>query len=370
MNKIKTIIIAFITIIYGTFLSAEEILRADNAMTGFRHSARIAYVNSGGNVRKLTKNTDKLEQNLKTTVDNLFNENHAKIILIVKGNEIIYEKSTVNLNNTPLAYSMSKSLTSLAVGKLFCDGHIKSLNDKIEKYVPELSGTSWGNSAIRDVLIMASGAYSTPPRFNGHKNQYITDVITNYIYTGQMSKSFLSYMKEVDEREYTPGSRFNYNNFDTVALGILVEKASKQKFPNYFQQKIWSQIGAEANGGWIQNSVGETSTFQGFSAKPYDYIRLGLYVLDELNKPDTCFGKYLGEATTSKINASGPSSSYGYQIWTSCGTKADFCFIGYGGQKLVFNKEKRIVLYQHATYEDWNTQRAARVVGAVYEKIK
>jgi hypothetical protein len=72
-------------------------------------------------------------------------------------------------------------------------------------------------------------------------------------------------------------------------------------------------------------------------------------VIDELNNEESCFGKYLREATTKKIDSIGPASAYGYQIWVRCSMRTDFCFIGYGGQYLLFNIATKTVLYHHAT---------------------
>jgi CubicO group peptidase (beta-lactamase class C family) len=94
-------------------------------------------------------------------------------MIVARDSEILYERYSfgVGKRNTPLGYSMSKSLTALTVGRAICDGHIATIDDPIKKYVPSLSETSWGEASIKDVLRMSSGAYRTDPRLNGHKCQ-------------------------------------------------------------------------------------------------------------------------------------------------------------------------------------------------------
>jgi DNA-binding transcriptional ArsR family regulator len=135
-----------------------------------------------------------------------------------------------------------------------------------------------------------------------------------------------------------------------LALGFLVEGATGMSFASYFEKTIWAETGAESRGAWLINNKNETSTYNGFSARPHDWLRIGVMVLRELKNSESCFGKFLKDATSRKIAVfgPGPARGYGYQIWHQCGT-SDFCFVGFGGQYLIFNVEKNIVVYQHAT---------------------
>lgn len=63
---------------------------------------------------------------------------------------------------------MAKSITALAVGEALCTNKIKDLADKAEDYAPQLKGTPYGESAVRDLLMMASGAKSGTIESQGH----------------------------------------------------------------------------------------------------------------------------------------------------------------------------------------------------------
>jgi CubicO group peptidase (beta-lactamase class C family) len=240
----------------------------------------------------------------------------------------------------------------MAVGKAFCEGRIKNLNDPLGMYVTELQGTSWGNSSIKNVLMMSSGSYKTDIRLNGHKNKEIETLLGRPMHTGQMNKDFISIMKEIDQKELKPGDFFYYNNMDTMALGLLVEASTGKKFYKYFEESIWKPSGAEAKGAWFANNLNQTSTYQGFSASPHDWLRLGLYVLESRSKAD-CFGKFLEEGTQKIINTNLGflPPSYGFQIWVNCRLEVDFCFVGFGRQNLWFNLKKNVVMYHHAAVD-------------------
>lgn len=252
--------------------------------------------------------------------------------------------------STPLGYSISKSLVSLAVGKALCDSSIKSIDDKADQYVKGLSGTSWGDSSVRDLLRMASGAFRPDSSAgSGFKNQRDT-MVNRAIYAKDLRTDYVEMMKALDDRSAAPGREFNYNNYDTNALALIVEAATNKKFAKYFEETIWQEAGAERNGAWITNNRGQVAGYFGFSATPRDWLRLGHYVLDELNKPG-CFSDFLRDATREQIPANWTfMKSYGYQIWTNCTRKAgSFCFLGFGGQQLVMHPGSNTVLYVHGT---------------------
>jgi CubicO group peptidase (beta-lactamase class C family) len=54
--------------------------------------------------------------------------------------------------------SMAKSIVSLAVGIALHEGKIASLDDRADHYEPKLAGTLYGETTIRNLLRMASGA--------------------------------------------------------------------------------------------------------------------------------------------------------------------------------------------------------------------
>jgi CubicO group peptidase (beta-lactamase class C family) len=156
------------------------------------------------------------------------------------------------------------------------------MEDPLKAYVPALSGTSWGDASVRNVLRMSSGAYKTDPWLNGHKNAELEKAVGESIAAGKMTADFVDLMKAADERSLEAGAVFNYSNFDTVALGVLVEAATRMPFSKYFEKTVWADTGAESQGAWFVNAKGQTSTYNGFSARPHDWLRLGIMVLREL----------------------------------------------------------------------------------------
>jgi hypothetical protein len=349
-SRITAGLIVLLTTAFST--TASELPYGTLVTNGFRNQAMVAYVKAPPQSKALPPSKVTVPDEAKQVLNELFGRNNTRALVVARDSEILYERYSfgVSKRSTPLGFSMSKSLTALAVGRAICDGHIGSIDDPIKKYVANLAGTSWGEASVKDVLRMSSGAYKTEPKFDGHKSLEMQQTLGSAIAEGRMSTDFIDLMRSNDEKSFPAGSVFNYSNLDTLALGLLVQAATGMTFSEYFEKVIWQTVGAESRGGWMSNRKWQASTYQGFSATPHDWVRIGVMVLDELKKNETCFGKFLLDATSTQISSIGPATSYGYQIWVGCrASLTDFCFVGFGGQYLLFNIATNTVLYHHAT---------------------
>lgn len=296
---------------------------------------------------------DSLNSSLTPVVDQAFDPDVHRIVILSHKRGIIhrkYNEKWVNEKSRPSSASMAKSLTALAVGKAICSGAIGNVDENASVYASRLRGTSWGNARIRHLLAMSSG--SNKPVFSptGSPTPQVLAETLAKSYQGKMTHDFISLMTKADEKYSASGQQGLYNNLDTQALAILVEDATRQKFIEFFEREIWHAIGASQGGSWSHNSLGQVAAFSGFTAHPYDWIRLGHYVLEERAK-DTCFGKFLKEATTrqSQVLLPNGSAAYGFQTWLGCGGVDTFCFVGHGGQRLQMSPSTGLVMYVHAT---------------------
>lgn len=338
---------------------------ANTATNGFRQLARVVSVPAASEPRVLIRPSEHPDAQRVPDLDDLIGRNKGKAILVADGKGLLAESYAfgVGARRTPLGFSISKSLTALAVGHALCDGRIASLDDRVDTYLPDTRGLSWGNASVHDLLRMSSGAHATFA--NGHKYGDTDSVLGRAIMEGRMSESFLDTMRRQDEKFRPPGTMFQYNNLDTTALALLVAQVTGEPFEAYFARKVWQPAGAAAAGAWVVNGRGEPAAYQGFSATPQDWVRVGLYVLDQLDRPDTCFGRFMQQATTQHMQAFSPGNGYGYQIWVDCGPGVDFCFVGHGGQYLLFNRENRLVIFQHATNEQRVTDEVLKLMPRV-----
>ena len=78
----------------------------------------------------------------------------------------------------PRTSAAAKSVTSTLVGAALRDGYIRSMDDKVSDYIPQMKGSAYDAVSIRQLLTMTSGVrwnedYADPnsdvARFNNHQ---------------------------------------------------------------------------------------------------------------------------------------------------------------------------------------------------------
>ena len=163
------------------------------------------------------------------------------------------------------SFSMSKSAISLLIGCALQDGKISSLQDPISKYIP------WNGKevSLEQLLHMSSGI----PFGESYNSPF-----------GYMAKAYYgSDLKSITapfQVEQTPGSYWSYEGGNTVLLGMVLEAATQKKISNYFEEKIWSKIGASSPAYWnLDKENGFEKPFTGIYATAKDFGMLGQCIL-------------------------------------------------------------------------------------------
>jgi CubicO group peptidase (beta-lactamase class C family) len=117
------------------------------------------------------------------------------------------------------SFSVAKSFTSTLVGAALRDGHIKSMDDKVSDYIPQMKGSAYDAVSIRQLLTMTSGVkwnedYADPnadvAKFNNHKPDDGVDAL-------------VSYLRQLP-REVPAGTRWLYSTGETNLVGMLVAR--------------------------------------------------------------------------------------------------------------------------------------------------
>src|SRR5690606_12305237 len=143
-----------------------------------------------------------------------------------------------------MSMSVAKSFVSTLVGIALHEGHIKSMDDRIDSYSPVFKGSAYEGVRIKDVLQMSSGA-----RWNEDYSNPDSDALRlgNSLSPGGSLDHFLA--KTVNE--LPPGTVCRYNSADTQALGVLVAAATGKSMGEYMQDKLTMPLGMEYPSYWI-----------------------------------------------------------------------------------------------------------------------
>lgn len=286
------------------------------------------------------------------TLDQYMKRNDVTGFLILKDNQIIYERyfHGASKDSLFLTNSVLKSLTSTLVGIAVEEGKINSVDDQITKYLPELNDSGFSDVTLKDALVMATGVELSydpyDPNSSTHK------------FNGAVLKgvpSFTDLLKETKANpKIKPGTIFDYENENTEALGLVLEQAVGMPYNEYLQEKIWSKIGAQSDA-FIYRAKAQQDqcAFGNLSATLRDYGRFGLMVMNggTLNGKQIVGSAWLKEATTpAKFEKPvDENNGYGYQWWIPVSDHV-FKALGIFGQIIYINPTKHIVIVETSAW--------------------
>lgn len=325
------------------------------------------------------ENLSRSDQAVADRASAVFERNPAVAMLLIEHGEIIFERYDPRVNEkTPLlGYSMSKSLTSLNVGKAICSGLLGPIETQAKKINPALNGLSYGEATIKELLTMSSGSIRGTVKDGGNPgNAGLGNPAFEKLYWDipHQLKAFGRYERNRDGELLKPGAEFNYKNLDTQTLALLFKTDGDTSFQKFFEKNVWQSIGAERDGYWIYDNNGIVHSPSSFHATLRDWGRVALYLQNVLvaNQQDDCFTNYLKEATRQQIRNRGKEAGeeywtgrafagYGYQFWTNpIGDSSDaFFMLGYRGQRIAVNPKTGHIMVVISSEENY--------MGALYD---
>jgi CubicO group peptidase (beta-lactamase class C family) len=274
--------------------------------------------------------------------------NRVTGLLVLRDGRIVLER--YRLGNGPrtrwMSMSIAKSVTSTLVGAALRDGHIRSIDDSVTRYVPALAGSAYDGVTIRDVLMMSSGV-----RWSERYTDPASD--RRRLLEAQISQrpgAALDVMRSLP-RAAPPGTVNTYSTGETQVLAEVLRGAVRRPLADYLSERIWRPMGMEADARWWLDSPDGTEIGgSGISATLRDYGRFGQFILDGgIIGADTILPPgWVAEATSPKVLRDGRSLDYGYMWWpaTSADGRRDRAFsaVGIHGQYVYVNPAARIVI--------------------------
>ena len=280
-------------------------------------------------------------------VDEYMKEQRTAGIVIIQDGKIRFEKYGLGFDAKGrwTSFSVAKSFTSTLVGAAIKDGYIKSLDDNITNYMPDLKGSAYDGVSVRQLMTMSSGVAwnedyedknSDVNKFNNAKPQKGVDAT-------------ISYLKNL-KRAHKPGTVWNYNTGETNLIGVLVASATHKNLADYLHEKIWQPYGMEADGTWLLGATGREIAGCCIQASTRDFARFGQFVMGngvaggKQIVPDDWFK----QATTKQMDIGKAGHGYGFQWWTY--DDGSFAAKGIFGQGIFIDPKRKLVIASNSSW--------------------
>jgi CubicO group peptidase (beta-lactamase class C family) len=277
-------------------------------------------------------------------LDAFLDKTDTQAFLVIQDDNLIYERYFKGQQRDSIvtSFSVAKSFMSALTGIAIHEGFIKSVEDPITDYIPELAGRDprFKNIRIRDLLMMASGLRFTEegglPSTSDSSLTYSFD---------DLRKLALTETEIVEP----PGKTFVYNDYNPILLGIILERTTGKPVTTYLQEKIWNPVGMEYDGSWSMDSEekGFEKMSAGINSRAIDFAKLGRLYLNNGNWNGTQIvpSAWVAESTSMK----GLVPYYGYFWWIPpCSAEShEFMALGNHGQFVFVSPEKKLIIVRN-----------------------
>jgi CubicO group peptidase (beta-lactamase class C family) len=280
-------------------------------------------------------------------------------VLIIQNDSVVYEKYTGEMAADKIAgvFSVTKSVTSLLCGIAVDEGYVKSVDDAVTEYIPELKqrDSLWQKLTIRHLLDMRSGldfddTYSLSIKGKDLKCLHaMADLNYGSNIPAQVKK--LKFRCE-------PGTEHHYESMSTDILGMVIERATGRSFADYLEEKVWKPIGMESPG-YISYDSKKHHTphaFGGLALTIYDLAKIGRLYLNsgEWNGKRIVSESWIQQSTT----YSDENEGYHFCWYNTSSVGADkpehpgFYALGIRGQVLFVNPYKNLIMVRLGLKDD------------------
>ncbi len=270
-----------------------------------------------------------------------------------------------NAKTKTISWSINKSVVSALIGIAVSEQKIKSVEDDVTIYVPELKNSAYDGVKIKDVLQMSSGIW-----FDENYDDPFSDinVMCYRLALGLDLDSFIQKLR----RDREPGIVHRYISIDTQVLGMVLKGAIGQSLTSYLEEKIWKRGGFESDCDWLLDNKDSAMelAFGTLNACTRDYARFGwLYLnrgLSPLDGTRLIDSKWIEDSvscTQSHLKPLYPDKfGYGYQWWLpgsedNCSEcRGDYMAIGVYNQFIYVDPDSRIVIARNSANPNYNKE--------------
>ena len=316
---------------------------------GYRHMEKFAparRIAAGGTVFPLPKAKQSLDLNFAAdgrgySAAEFMAAYQVSGLLVIKDGQVVLERYGMGRKRSErwTSFSVAKSVTSTLIGAAVADGKIKSLDDPVTAYIPQLAGGAYEGVSVRQLITMTSGV-----KWNEDYSDPHSDVAQVGLAPGEPGMNpVVSYMRRLP-RAHPPGSTFLYNTGETDLAGILVSNAVGMPMAQYLSQKIWKPFGMGSDAIWVEDTAGHERGGCCISMTLRDYGRMGMFLLGGgvAGGHAVLPPGWVEDATSPHVK----SPPYGYFWWLKDG---GYAAEGIFGQMMaVFPKEHLVVVINSA----------------------
>ena len=293
------------------------------------------------------------------TLDQFVNNGAVDGVIVLHSGRIVYEKyPTIQPDDLHIMMSVTKAvvLTALAILE---DQGIIDVSKPVENYLPELKGSDWAGTPLRDLVDMRSGMEGAETSIDAYRNprhkQFQLEATLGWqprtaaeLPEAARRGDLLAFFRTI-KRERPAGEKWAYTSSNTAVIGQIVSRVTGKSLADAISDLIWSKMGAEHDATLAENERGYPASHAGMSATLRDVARFGLLFT---KNPPAGQAHVISDALIKRMFA-----GYGNERapdehgmlprtyeWDMISDKGELAKGGWAGQLLYINRDKDVVV--------------------------
>lgn len=288
-----------------------------------------------------------VETNLAAALEEL----DTTALVIIRDGTLIHESyyKGTDRNDLRISWSVAKSFMSGLYGQAIEDGLI-DIQQPIETYLPQLKGTAYEGATVANILNMASGV-----RFNEDYMDPKSDINDMGRVLG-LGGSMDKYTETLTERQYEPGTVWQYVSIDTHVAAMALRKVTGKTLHQLWEETYGEHLGMGKNPYYLTDGKDVAFALGGLNLRTRDYAKFGQLFLQggEWEGEQLIPAAWVEDSTKNHAPNVHPvrGSGYGYQWWVPMPqkepSKGDFFAVGIYGQYVYVNPAMNIVIAKNA----------------------
>jgi len=300
------------------------------------------------------------------TLDDYIEGSKTAAFIIIRNDTIIYEKYKKKYQENSIfnTFSVTKVFITTLVGNAIDEGMIKSVDQAITEYIPELLKIEgFSEITIRHLLNHTSGIKFSDSKFNPLSDD------ARYYYGRNLRKLVLK-----AELYESPGVEIHYSSANVQLLALILERSTGTTLSSYLQEKIWQRIGMQYQAIWSIDNKRENSIEKGFSClncTAIDLAKLGrLYLNNGVWDNQQILSQSFIYEATKRDTSNGSALNFQYNFRLGPKQYGSYYSRGLYGQLIyIYPKENIIIVRVGEADLNYNPQFINHIVLQIIDQI-
>lgn len=279
-------------------------------------------------------------------------------LVVMKSGRVVadHHAASVDATRPHIVFSISKSLTAIMAGILEDEGKLDPAAP-VMQYLPEMRNSAFADASVQNVLDMRVSLdfeeiYLDPLSAFG---RYRRAMQWNPALPGEEPETMTLFLASLQKGSGEHGGPFNYLSPNSDLLGVIVERASGQRYADFLGERVLKPAGALTDGWVTVDRVGTARAAGGVSLTARDLARVGemlriggkgvvssRWIEDTLQNGDPA--AWAGGSFPHLF----PNGRYRNKWYSSGDADGSFCAIGIHGQWLYVNPARETVIVRYS----------------------